>query len=75
MYVNRTGVTEIIEAPYLIEELVSGEHAVVIGSQEIKKLELLGGDVNALTVELKLILLLADLDVSNLITSSSSGSS
>jgi hypothetical protein len=63
MYVNRARVTEIVKAPYLIKKLVSGEHSVVIGREEIKKFELLGRDIYALTVELKLILLLADLDV------------
>jgi hypothetical protein len=63
MYVNRARVTEIVEAPNLIKKLVSGKHAVVIGREEIKKLELLGGDIYALAIELELILLLADLDI------------
>ena len=63
MYVNRARVTEIVEAPNLIEKLVSGKHAVVIGREEIKKLELLGGDIYALAIELEFILLLTDLDI------------
>jgi hypothetical protein len=63
MYVNGTRVAEIVKSPNLIKKLVSGEHAIIVRREEIKKLELLRGDINALTVELKLILLLADLDI------------
>ena len=63
MYVNRAGVSEIIEAPDLIKKLVAGEHSVVIGSEEIEKLELLGGNVNGSALELKLVLLEAYLNV------------
>ena len=39
--VNRAGVTEIIEAPYFIEKLVSCEYLIEIGCEEVKQLEFL----------------------------------
>ena len=57
MNVNGTAIAQVIEAPDLIEKLVTGEHAVVIGSKEIKKIQFLGGQVNHLAADLKLIFL------------------
>ena len=61
--IHRSGVAEIVKAPDLVEKLISCENAVIVGSQEVKQFKLLGGDINALAVELEFILLLADLDV------------
>ena len=61
--VNCSGVTEIVEAPDLVKKLISGEHTVVVGSEEVEQLQLLGGNVNGLALELKLILLMAYFDV------------
>ena len=61
--VNRSGVAEIVEAPNLVEKLVSCEYAVVVGSEEVEKLQLLGGDVDGTSLKLKLILLEADLNI------------
>ena len=63
MYINSARVAKIIEAPDLVKKLISCEYAVIVGSQEVKQFKLLGGDINALAVELEFILLLADLDV------------
>ena len=63
MNVNGTGISEVIKAPDLVKKLISRKYAVVVRSKEIEKLQLLGGHVNGLALELQLIFLMAYLDV------------
>ena len=63
MNVDSSRVAEVIEAPDLVEQLVAGEDAVVVRREEVKKLQLLRGDVDRLALELQLVLLAADLYV------------
>ena len=58
MNINCSGVAEVIKAPYLVKKLISCKHAIVIRCKEVKQLELLRRNINSLTLELKLILLL-----------------
>ena len=48
VYVNGSGVAEVVKAPYLIKKLVACEYAVVIGCEEVEEFKLLGGNINAL---------------------------
>ena len=41
--VHGAGVTQVVKAPDLIEQGVTGEHAVVVRGQEVEQLQLLGG--------------------------------
>ena len=63
MNVYGTGIAQIVEAPHLIQQGVAGKDAVVVGSQEVEQLQLLGRNINGSSLELQLILQLADLDV------------
>ena len=63
MNVNSTGVSEVVKAPYLIKKRVSCEYAVEVEREEVEKLKFLRRNVYSLTVELKLVLFTAYLNV------------
>lgn len=63
MDIDRAGVTEIVKAPHLVEELIARENAVAIRGKEVEELELLRGNVDCLAVELQLVFLQADFDI------------
>ena len=63
MYVNCSGVTQIIKSPNLVKELISCENTVSVVGEEIEKLQLLWRNVYWLTAELKLIFLKTDFNV------------
>ena len=56
-------VAEVIKAPNFIEQLVTGENAVIVGSKEIEELEFLGRNINALAAKLEFVFLAADFNV------------
>ena len=63
MYVNGTRVTEIVKSPDLVKKLIACKYSVIVGSKEIEKLKLLGGNVDIFAAELELVFLKADLDI------------
>ena len=50
MNVHGAGVAEVVEAPYLVQQLVAGVDPVGRGSEVIKQLHLLGGRIHLLAV-------------------------
>ena len=63
MDVNGTGVSEIVKAPDLIEQLVAGKHAVVVRSEEVEQFQFLRRNVHRFALEFQFILLQADFDI------------
>ena len=63
MNVYRARVAEVIKAPYLVEQLVARENAVIVGCEEVEKLKFLGRNVNAFAAKLEFVFLTADLDI------------
>ena len=46
VYIDRSGVPEVIKAPNLIEKLIAGKYSVIVLGEEIEELELLRGNVD-----------------------------
>ena len=55
MYVHRSGIPEVVKAPHLVQQLVSGKDSVGGGGQVIEQLHLLGGRVHPLAVHQQLV--------------------
>ena len=55
MHVHGTGVAEVVEAPHLVQQLVSGEYPVGGGRQVVEQLQLLGRRIHPLAVHQQLI--------------------
>ena len=60
MYVNRSRVTEIVKAPYIVEQLCAGEHAVRTGGEKVQQLDLLRRRIHALALDNQIVRLLVD---------------
>ena len=60
MDVNSAAVAKVVKAPNFVEQLITGEYAIVVGCKEVEQLKLLRRNIDGLALDLQLILLQAD---------------
>ena len=63
MHVDRARISEVVEAPHLIEQLCACEYAVGTGGEKVQQLDLLRGRVHALALDDEIVGLLVDHEI------------